>query len=151
MIVREYLSADFPQVEKLWKETCIFTEERGDPTAIIHRCNSLGGKFLIMEDTESNVIAGTSWMTFDGRHIHLHHFAIKPSYQKKGLGRHLAMESLNFAHNLGCPMKLEVHHKNNSAIHLYHSLGFTAFDDYCVFMILDPGEALASKNDMNAT
>ena len=91
------------QVEALWKETGIYTMERGDTDEIIQQCNALGGKFLVMEDPIQNGIIGTSWMTFDGRRIHLHHFAIKPSYQGKGLGRNLALESLEFARETRLP------------------------------------------------
>lgn len=144
MIIRDYHPSDFPQVEALWKETCIYTEERGDTGAIIQRCNTHGGKFLVMEDPKTHLIAGTSWMTYDGRRILLHHFAIRPSSQGKGLGRAMALESLKFVQELGCPVKLEVHQKNQPAINLYKSLGFQAFEDYDVFMNLDPGAPLTS-------
>ncbi len=144
MIIRDYRQSDFPQVEVLWKETCIYTEERGETDTIIQRCNSHGGKFLVMEDPATSLIVGTSWLTFDGRRVLLHHFAIKPSSQGKGLGQSLALESLKFARELDCPMKLEVHQDNQPAISLYKSLGFLAFEDYNIFMILDPGAPLAS-------
>lgn len=149
MIVRDYDSSDFLQVEALWKETGIYTRERGDTDSIIDRCNAHGGKFLVMEDPESRLIAGTSWMTFDGRRVLLHHFAIKPALQGKGLGRILALESLKFAHKLGCPMKLEVHQANLPAVHLYKSLGFEAFEAYDVYMILDPGTAFEHEPFMS--
>ena len=84
MIIRDYRPSDFPQVEKLWKETGIYIFERGDTAEIIKQCNDLGGQFLVMEAPDNSLVFGSSWMTFDGRRIHLHHFAILPSYQ--GLG-----------------------------------------------------------------
>ncbi len=142
MIIRDYHPSDFPHVEALWKETGIYAKERGDTDTIIHRCNSLGGKFLVMEDPKTKLIVGTSWMTFDGRRVLLHHFAIRPSSQGKGLGRTLALESLKFAQELGCPVKLEVYQENQPAKNLYRSLGFYAFEDYDIFMKLDPGAPL---------
>jgi len=144
MIIREYRPSDFLQVEALWKETGIYTLERGDTNEIIQRCNARGGKFLVMEDSVTEQLTGTSWMTFDGRRVYLHHFAISPSLQGRGLGRNLALESLEFAREMGYPLKLEVHRENLPAINLYKSLGFFAFEDYDVFMILDPGEPLNS-------
>ena len=38
-------------------------------------------------------------------------------------------------------MKLEVHQKNIPAVNLYKSLGFVVFEDYDIYMILDPGTA----------
>ncbi len=138
MIIRDYEHTDFDEVEGLWKETGIYHVERGDTREIIERCNRLGGRFLVMEDEATGRVAGTSWMSWDGRRIHLHHFAIRPSLQGKGLGRRLALESLRFARQRGCPVKLEVHRENIPAIRLYRRLGFEPFEDYDVYMILDP-------------
>jgi ribosomal protein S18 acetylase RimI-like enzyme len=146
MIIREYRPADFPQVEALWKETGIYTVERGDTPAIIEHCIQHGGKLLVMEDPQSGKLAGTSWMTLDGRRIHLHHFAIIPHLQGKGYGRKLALASLEFARDQGCPLKLEVHSGNIPAVKLYKSLGFEVFEDYNVYMILDPGSALGPRD-----
>lgn len=143
MVIRDYRPSDFPQIEQLWKETGIYTVERGDTHEIVRQCNLLGGKFLVMEEPESGVITGTSWMTYDGRRIHLHHFAIRPSHQRTGLGRILALESLKYAREKGCPAKLEVHRENLPALNLYKSLGFVEFENYEVFMIIDPGQALS--------
>ena len=142
MIIRDYRPADFAQVEALWKDTGIYTLERGDTNEIIQHCNARGGKFLVLEDSENEQVTGTSWMTFDGRRVFLHHFAISSLMQGRGLGRILALESLKFAHELGFPLKLEVHRENIPAINLYKSLGFNVFEDYEVFMILDPGKPL---------
>lgn len=138
MVIREYHRDDFPQVERLWKETGIYTVERGDTSEIIIRCNRSGGKFLVMADPSTGQITGTSWMTWDGRRVFLHHFAIHPSFQRQGYGRTLALESLEFAKQVDCPMKLEVHSDNIAAVNLYRSLGFEVFEDYDVYMIIDP-------------
>ena len=137
MTIRNYRPTDFPEVEKLWKETGIYTLERGDTAEIIKQCNDLGGQFLVMETPDNSQVIGSSWMTFDGRRIHLHHFAILPSYQGLGLGRKLALKSLEFAREKQFPLKLEVHCNNTAAINLYKSLGFVVFEDYDVYMILD--------------
>lgn len=135
MITRNYKPADYPQVVSLWKETGIYTPERGDTPEIILRCNDQGGKFLIMEEPSESRIVGTSWLTWDGRRVMLHHFAIQPSLQGQGYGRQLALESLRFAREKKCPIKLEVHRDNLPAVQLYRSLGFVVFEDYDVYMI----------------
>jgi ribosomal protein S18 acetylase RimI-like enzyme len=138
MLIRDYSPKDYPQVEALWKETKIYTLERGDTPNIILRCNGAGGRFLVMEDPSDGSVAGTSWMTYDGRRVFLHHFAIRPSLQGHGFGRSLALESLAFARERNCPMKMEVHRDNEAAVKLYKSLGFEVFEDYDLFMIIDP-------------
>ena len=96
---------------------------------------------MIMEEKSTGLVVGTSWITWDGRRLYLHHFAIRPDLQGKGLGRLLALKSLEFAREKDAPMKLEVHHSNQTAIDLYKSLGFEVFEDYDIYMILDPGTA----------
>lgn len=141
MLIRDYHAADFPQVESLWKETGIYTFERGDTRQVILRCNRAGGKFLVMEDPVTGQVTGTSWMTWDGRRVLLHHFCILPAYQGKGHGRRLAIKSMEFARGKNCPMKLEVQRKNAPAVNLYKSLGFQVFEEYDIYMILDPGNS----------
>ena len=140
MIIRHYRSEDYPQVIKLWKQTGIFREERGDTAESIDRCNTLGGKLLILEDPRQPAITGTSWMTYDGRRVHLHHFTIRPDLQGQGWGRALAMESLKLALEYGCPVKLEVHRDNQRAIRLYTKLGFKQIQGYHVYLNINPAE-----------
>jgi ribosomal-protein-alanine N-acetyltransferase len=145
MLIRDYRPADFPLVEALWKETGIYTTERGDTAEIIIRCNQAGGKFWVLEESSTGLVAGTSWITWDKRRLYLHHFAIRPDLQGKGLGRSLALKSLEFAREKNATMKLEVHQSNHHAIKLYRSLGFKVFKDYDLYMILDPGTAFEAK------
>jgi GNAT superfamily N-acetyltransferase len=134
MIIRNYKAGDFPQIEALWKETGIFKKERGDTPEIIERSNALGGRFLVMEDEVSPLLIGTSWLTWDGRRVLMHHFAVVPSMQRKGYGRELAKASLEFARERKCPMKLEVNRLNLPAVQLYRHLGFKVFENYEVYI-----------------
>ena len=142
MIIRDYCPEDFPRVIQLWKETGIYSEQRVDTAASILRCNSLGGKFLILEDPHTGTLNGTSWMTFDGRRVHLHHFTIRPGIQGRGWGKTLALKSLQVALEYGCPVKLEVHRENQRAIRLYKKLGFKQFQGYHVYLNNNPAETL---------
>lgn len=138
MNIRDYRPVDFHEVKKLWEATGIYNEERGDTAESIIQCNTQGGRFLVLEDPETGSIAGTSWMTYDGRRIHLHHFAIRPWLQGQGWGRALALESLKFARQKGYPVKLEVQPDNLRAIQLYRDLGFIKLGDYDVYILLNP-------------
>ena len=137
-IIRDYLGTDFPEVENLWLETGLSDPDRGDTVAVIDESLKLGGKLLVMEKKDLGIIIGSSWMTYDGRRIHLHHFAIKPEFQNIGLGKWLTVESLRFARTRNKQIKLEVHQDNDTAIHLYQSMGFTYLGDYNIYIIRDP-------------
>jgi ribosomal protein S18 acetylase RimI-like enzyme len=135
--VRDFLPGDYNSLRDLWKQTDLDQPERGDDASVIKRCNEKGGKLLVMEETESGKIIGSSWMTWDGRRIYLHHFGILPGYQGRGLGTRLAIESLEWIRQSGQQVKLEVHTENYAAKHLYEKLGFLAFTDYDIYMMRD--------------
>jgi ribosomal protein S18 acetylase RimI-like enzyme len=139
ILFREYKKGDFPAIRHLWNLTDMGNPKRGDDEAAIEESIRVGGALLILEDRANGNIAGTSWLTYDGRRIHLHHFGILPGYQGKGLANLLLDESLKFVKKKGCQVKLEVHRENIKAIKLYKKYGFTALGDFDVYIIRDIG------------
>jgi ribosomal protein S18 acetylase RimI-like enzyme len=139
LIIRNYCDDDYPGLCRLWEETNMGRPDRGDNQKTINDSVLIGGALLIMTDSSEEVI-GSSWMTFDGRRIHLHHFAILPSHQGKGLSKLLLKESLRFVREKGYQVKLEVHQSNTRAIELYKKAGFKYLGDYDVYIIRDHGE-----------
>jgi len=134
--IRDYKPKDFEQVDRLWKDTGMGGDERCDDNKIIEQTLNLGGRLIILEDTFSGDIIGTSWLTTDGRRIFLHHFGIRPEHQGKGYSKKLLKESLEFAKSTGKQIKLEVHRTQNlRAINLYRKYGFKYLGDYDVYII----------------
>ena len=138
MIIREYHKGDFNAIMNLWMATGLSRPERGDDEATVERSIEMGGRMLVMctEDPAQNII-GTSWMTFDGRRLHLHHFGIDPAFQGQGLAKELLRESLRFVKEKGYQVKLEVHRSNTVAVELYRKAGFEFLGDYDVYIIRD--------------
>jgi ribosomal protein S18 acetylase RimI-like enzyme len=136
-IIRNYRNGDFKGIMSLWVETGMGDTKRGDDEKIIEGSIAMGGALLVMEEKVSGKICGTSWMTFDGRRIHLHHFGILPEYQGSGLSKPLLDESLKFVKKKGYQVKIEVHKSNKKAISLYKKAGFTYLGDYDVYIIRD--------------
>jgi ribosomal protein S18 acetylase RimI-like enzyme len=134
---REYTTADYPEVISIWEATSLGGAERGDNYKTIDQSIALGGKLLLLYHRESEKVVGTSWMTFDGRRIHLHHFGIHPTYQGQGLSKILLRESLKHVKSSGYQVKIEVHKDNIKAIKLYQSMGFDYLGDYVVYIIRD--------------
>jgi [ribosomal protein S18]-alanine N-acetyltransferase len=135
--VRDYRKGDFDGIKRLWDLTDMGNPIRGDDEATIEESIRIGGILLIMEETASGNVAGTSWMTYDGRRIHLHHFGILPEFQGKGLSKLLMDESLRFVRKKSCQAKLEVHRSNIKAVNLYKKAGFSCLGDYDVYIIRD--------------
>lgn len=137
LIIRDYQEEDYNEIVKFWHVTDMGNPERGDSRETIRRTLDLGGKLLVMESKSAKQICGTSWMTYDGRRILLHHFGILPEYQGKGLSKILLNQSLQFVKNNGSQVKLEVHSTNVKAINLYKKFGFAHLGEYNVFIIRD--------------
>ncbi len=134
LIVRDYNEGDHPGVMALWEATGLGHSWRGDDAGVIARSIEMGGKLLVAELPRGPLV-GTSWMTFDGRRIHLHHVGVLPRYRRRGIGRLLSVESIRYAREKGIKIKLEVHRDNQAAIALYRSLGFEYLGDYDVYII----------------
>jgi ribosomal protein S18 acetylase RimI-like enzyme len=134
VIIRDYKPEDYPQIEKLWEITGLGGAQRGDNQWVIERSLALGGRLIIAEK-KNKTIVGSSWITYDGRRLHLHHLGVLPTYQRRGIGRILTIESIAFAREKNIQIKLEVHKSNKAAISLYTSLGFVSLGDYGVYII----------------
>lgn len=135
--IRDFKKDDFFYVNNIWQETDLGGKIRGDDLDVILKTIENGGKLLIIENRENFEIIGTSWLTNDGRRIYLHHFAIKPAYQRKGYAGQLLDASLKFAKDTGLQIKLEVHCNNVIATTLYTGSGFKYLGDYKVYIIRD--------------
>jgi ribosomal protein S18 acetylase RimI-like enzyme len=138
-IIREYKAGDFTGIHTLWVMTHMTSPQRGDNESEISETIKVGGKLLVMQ-ARSGIIIGTSWMTYDGRRIHLHHFGIHPDFQGKGYSKALLKESLAFVKVKGCQVKLEVHDTNMKAINLYTKAGFKRLGDFDVYIVRDLSE-----------
>ena len=94
-IIRNYSKKDYSELNELCEETGLGGSQRGDNDRIIEQSIQLGGKLILIENPTTRKIIGSSWITFDGRRLHLHHIGVKPSLQNQGLGKLLTKESLN--------------------------------------------------------
>lgn len=138
MTVRPYRKGDFGSIMELWVATGMGRPDRGDGEETVERSVSMGGALLVMcAGEEGEKIIGTSWMTFDGRRIHLHHFGIQPAFQGQGLSKVLLRESLRFVKEKGYQVKLEVHRSDSKAVRIYKKAGFRYLGDYDVYIIRD--------------
>lgn len=140
IVIRDFKTDDYSEILDLWEKTGLGNKTRGDDLAAIELSLKIGGKFIIMEEISSRKIIGTSWMTFDGRRLHLHHFGIDPEYQGRRLSIPLLNESLKFAVAKKVQIKLEVHKDNLKAIELYTKNHFKYLGDYRIYIIRDVSE-----------
>ena len=136
--IRDYRPADFGPVQALWEAVDMGGLKRGDTAEVIDRTlRQAQARFFVLEAPGSGDIAGTSWITCDGRRLLLHHFAVKPEYQGRGLSKLLLEASLRHAREAGLPIKLEVARNNLRAVELYKKAGFKSLGDYEVYILRD--------------
>jgi ribosomal protein S18 acetylase RimI-like enzyme len=140
VIIRDYKSSDYEMIQEVWQETGLGGSQRGDNQVIIEHSLKLGGKLFVLEEKETGRIIGTSWITFDGRRLHLHHIGVLTKFQGKGYGKWLTRESLAYSKQTGYQIKLEVNDKNTNAIELYKKLGFQRLGDYDIYIVRKPNE-----------
>ncbi len=136
-LIREYTDTDYTEMIRLWENLGLGGAHRGDDEQIIQNTIRIGGRLLLMIETDSGAIIGTSWLTVDGRRIYMHHFGIHADYQGKGFANELLNASLKLAKSFGMQIKLEVHKDNIKALELYKNAGFTYLGDYLVYIIRD--------------
>jgi len=137
ILARDYQGVDYEQIMDLWNRTGLGGRGRGDDRDIIEASIEMGGKLVVLEDGRERRIVGTSWMTFDGRRIHLHHIGVLPEYRNKGYGKWLTRLSLEYAKKKGYQIKLEVREDNEKAIGMYRELGFQRLGDYDIYIVRD--------------
>jgi ribosomal protein S18 acetylase RimI-like enzyme len=138
--IRDYKPDDYENIQEIWKETGVGGSHRGDNKKIIEDSIQIGGKLLVLEKDVDNKPIGTSWITFDGRRLHLHHIAVLPQYQQMGYGSLLTRKSLEYAKEKGYQIKLEVHQSNTNAIEIYKKIGFKRLGDYDIYIVRDLSE-----------
>lgn len=136
-LIRNYTDSDYPEIVRLWESLGLGGLHRGDGKQVINKTIHLGGQLLLMIESDTNAIIGTSWLTVDGRRTYLHHFGIHADYQGKHFADILLKESLKLAKTYGLQIKLEVHKDNAKALGLYAKAGFTYLGDYLVLIIRD--------------
>jgi len=132
LILRDFVDADFVSLYKLWASTCVGNPARGDSLASIQKTLAAGGRLLVL--AAGDLIVGSCWLTDDGRRLYVHHMAVLPEMQDRGLGRRLLEKAVAIAAERDLQMKLEVAADNERAIHLYRKLGFDFIGDYEVML-----------------
>lgn len=142
-LIRAYEPADYESIIHIWEITGMGGSVRRDNDVVIKESLNMGGEFLVMIETNTNKLIGTSWLTFDGRRQYLHHFGIDPDFQNQGLGKKLACATMKLAKQKNKQIKLEVHRNNKAAIELYKKLGFKYLGDYDIYIIRDVEKIIA--------
>lgn len=118
----------YEAIMQVWHETGVTNPARVDSLQAIQHSLEHTGTLMYCEI--DNQVVGVVWVNHDYRRLYVHHMAVLPAYQNRGIGRSLLAEALKIAKSTGYQAKLEVHRDNPAARHLYASLGFKDLDGY---------------------
>lgn len=127
-VLRDFEEEDFGSLSELWTETGIGNPARGDTLESVRRTLALGGRLFVL--AAGDRIAGSAWISDDGRRLYLHHMAVLPELQGRGLGKRLMEAAVSVARQRGMQMKLEVSEANPGAMALYRNYGFQTLEGY---------------------
>jgi len=138
--IRDFEDGDFASLARLWTESGVASPSRGDSLESVRATLAARGRILVMggdgkrsSGGDRGVIASV-WLTDDGRRLFVHHMAVLPEWQGKGLGKRLMVAAVGIAAERGLQMKLEVARDNEGAIALYRRFGFEGLGDYEVMI-----------------
>jgi [ribosomal protein S18]-alanine N-acetyltransferase len=130
--LRDFRDEDFTALGELWTATGVGNPARGDTLENIKRTLAAGGRLTLL--VKDGRIAGSVWVTDDARRLYVHHMAVAPDLQGRGLSKPLLESAVRTAKERNLQMKLEVHRDNVRAIALYKKYGFDFIGDYEVML-----------------
>jgi ribosomal protein S18 acetylase RimI-like enzyme len=136
LLLRDFQKKDFAEIESLWQDTGVGSSHRGDDLDCVERTLKRGGRLLVAEI--DGKIVSTCWLSYDGRRLMLHHMAVNSAYQRRGLGRKMLRESMEYARQLNAQLKLEVDKTNPGAIELYSKGGLKVLEQFQIMTLRNP-------------
>ena len=130
-IIREFSLKDYEAVIAVWQVCGLRlgkSDSRENIEKILERDADL---FLVIDNRES--IIGAVLGRYDGRRGWVHHLAVLPDYQGRGLGRYLLQELEGRLVAKGCEkINLLVRCDNASVQQFYQQIGYQ--EDQLIFM-----------------
>ncbi len=124
--IREMNINDHTAVVELWKKTGLSLGLSDTKAEVRRMIEHNPGLCLVLEHLPSNgTIIGAVLGGFDGRRGWVHHLAIDPAFQGKGLGKKMMDElTKRFEARNVVKIKLEVLQNNKDVIAFYQRLGW---------------------------
>ncbi|MHA2029930.1 MAG: GNAT family N-acetyltransferase [Candidatus Kariarchaeaceae archaeon] len=125
---RKYQAADYSLVKQLWLKSGLLLSLSDKKNELQILANQDSNNFFIVEREEE--IIGTAICAFDGRRGYIHHVAVRPDYQNKGIGKLIMDRAMDFYKNIrAVKVHIMIERSNKDVINFYKSLGWEIRDD----------------------
>lgn len=122
--INEMGEGDFPDVHHLWISVG-FDLTLSDSFDEVKKMIKFNPGLCLVGRNNQGKLIGAVLGGFDGRRGWIHHLAIDPSYQRKGLGRKIIIELIGrFKLKNVVKLKLEILESNKDVIDFYKKMGW---------------------------
>ena len=127
LLVRPYRESDQGAVVELWRE-CGLVVPWNDPASDIRRKLQVQRDMFLVGMLGSRLVASVM-AGYEGHRGWVNYLAVKPEYQKRGLGRRMMEEAEARLIAAGCPkINLQVRKSNAGTIAFYERIGYLVDD-----------------------
>ncbi len=127
-ISQDFNKQIYQKVLIIWEETGIANPERHDTYDNI--IATLDKNAFFLTAYYDGILVGTCWLTSDYRRLYLHHMAVLPEYQNRGIAKSLLCKAKEISKDVNLQLKLEVNDKNTIAKGIYLKNGFKVLENY---------------------
>jgi len=122
--IRHYREEDYDAVCTLWVACGLEVDDPADSREGMARFQARNPEFCLVAEREGH-ICGTVMGGFDGRRVWVHHLAVAPEWQGRGLGRRLMAELEQRVLAAGIPaLNLFVAEDHQGVVAFYRHLGY---------------------------
>lgn len=127
-LVRAYCEKDRHGVVEIWNLVFADDPPWSEPNAVIDTKLTVQPDLFLIAELEGKVI-GTALAGFDGVRGWVHHVAVHPDFQRRGIAASLMTAAEAGLKKMGCrKLNLQVRATNTSVLAFYEELGFLAED-----------------------
>lgn len=123
MKLRTFKEEDRSGVISLWQE-CGLVTHHNDPSKDIDRKLKVDPDLFLVGELSGNIVA-TVMGGYEGHRGWINYLAVKPSEQRKGLGKQVMLKIEELIKLKGCPkINLQVRETNRNIIAFYKAIGY---------------------------
>ena len=128
MRIREFKLEDYDEAAKLWKESGLIIRPGDELEGIKLKLERDPDLFLIAE--EDDRILGVVMGAWDGRRGWINHLAVRPEYQRKGIGTVLIHELEKRLTGKGAKkVNAQIYQWNQKSVDFFKALGYKVHSD----------------------
>ena len=120
---RSYRESDKEDVIQLWEE-CGLVVPWNNPQLDIERKQTVQPELFLIGLVNDEIIA-TAMVGYEGHRGWVNYLAVKPKFQRQGIGKLIMEEAERRLLKLGCPkLQVQIRNTNDGVIKFYRKLGY---------------------------